>query len=39
MAVNANAKIGFWTGIGVLSALLVWNILSTKIPAIKQFTG
>jgi hypothetical protein len=39
MPINANAKIGFWTGIGVLSALLVWNILATRIPSIKQFTG
>jgi hypothetical protein len=37
MAVNANAKIGFYTALGVLAALLVWNFASTKIPALKQF--
>jgi len=37
MAINPNAKIGFWTGIGVLSALLVWNFLSAKIPQVQQF--
>lgn len=36
MAVNANAKIGFYTALGVLSALLVWNFLSSRIPAIQQ---
>ena len=39
MAINPNAKIGFWTAAGVLSALLVWNFLSTKIPAIQTFGG
>jgi hypothetical protein len=39
MAVNANAKIGFWTGIGFLGALLVWNLLANRIPAIKQYAG
>lgn len=37
MAVNPNAKVGFYTALGVLSALLVWNFLSTKIPSIQQF--
>lgn len=37
MAINANAKIGFYTALGVLGALLVWNIISTRIPAFKQF--
>lgn len=37
MAVNPNAKIGFYTALGVLGALLVWNFLSTKVPALKQF--
>lgn len=37
MALNANAKIGFYTALGVLGALLVWNILSSKVPALKQF--
>lgn len=37
MAVNANAKVGFYTALGVLSALLVWNFISTKIPAIRTF--
>jgi len=37
MAVNANAKIGFYTALGVLSALLVWNFLSSKVPGIQQF--
>lgn len=37
MAVNANAKVGFYTALGVLSALLVWNILSSKVPTLKQF--
>lgn len=36
MAVNPNAKIGFYTALGVLSALLVWNFLSSRIPAISQ---
>lgn len=39
MAINANAKIGFYTALGVLGALLVWNIISTKVPAIKAFSG
>lgn len=39
MAVNANAKVGFYTALGVLGALLVWNFVSTKIPAIKAFNG
>lgn len=39
MALNANAKIGFYTALGVLGALLVWNIIGSKIPAIKQFSG
>ena len=39
MAINANAKIGFWTAGGVLAALLIWNILASKIPTIKQFGG
>lgn len=37
MTVNANAKVGFYTALGVLSALLVWNFLSTKVPQIRQF--
>ena len=36
MAVNPNAKVGFYTAIGVLSALLVWNFLSTRIPQLSQ---
>lgn len=32
MAVNANAKTGFWTAIGVLGALLVWHFLESKLP-------
>jgi hypothetical protein len=36
---NANAKMGFWTGVGFLCALLVWNIASSKIPALKQYSG
>lgn len=39
MAVNANAKIGFWTGVGFLGALFVWNILANKVPVLKQYTG
>lgn len=39
MAINANAKIGFYTALGVLGALLVWNFISTKVPAIKTFSG
>jgi len=37
MAVNANAKIGFYTALGVLGALLVWNFVATRIPSLKQF--
>lgn len=37
MAVNPNAKMGFWTAVGVLSALVVWNFLAQRIPSIKQF--
>ncbi len=37
MALNANAKVGFYTALGVLGALLVWNIIATRIPALKQF--
>lgn len=36
MAVNANAKVGFYTALGVLSALLVWNFLSARVPALNQ---
>lgn len=36
MAINPNAKIGFWTGIGVLSALFVWNFLSSRIPSFRE---
>lgn len=36
MAINPNAKIGFWTAAGVLAALLAWNFLSTRIPALQQ---
>ena len=39
MAINANAKIGFWTAIGVVAGLLVWNFVSTKVPAIKTYSG
>ena len=39
MAVNANAKMGFYTALGVLGALLVWNFISAKIPAIQTFGG
>lgn len=39
MAVNANAKVGFYTALGVLGALLVWNIISTKVPSLKSFGG
>lgn len=39
MAVNANAKVGFYTALGVLAALLVWNFVSTRVPAVKAFTG
>lgn len=37
MAINPNAKIGFWTAGGVLAALLVWNFLASRIPQLKQF--
>ena len=37
MAINPNAKVGFYTALGVLGALLVWNFLSAKIPSIQQF--
>jgi hypothetical protein len=37
MAINANAKIGFYTALGVFVALLVWNVLSSKIPSLKSF--
>lgn len=36
MAINPNAKIGFWTAAGVLTALLVWNFLSSRIPTIRE---
>ena len=39
MALNANAKVGFYTAIGVLAALLVWNVLASKVPTLKQFSG
>lgn len=39
MAINANAKIGFYTALGVFGALLVWNFVSTKVPALRQFGG
>lgn len=37
MALNANAKIGFWTAVGVLAALLVWNVATSKVAVLKQF--
>jgi hypothetical protein len=37
MAINANAKVGFYTALGVLGALLVWNIVASKVPSFKQF--
>ena len=37
MAINANAKIGFYTALGVLGALLVWNFAASKIPSLKTF--
>lgn len=37
--VNANAKTGFWTAIGVLAGLFVWNIVASRIPTLKQFSG
>ncbi len=39
MAINANAKIGFYTALGVLGALLVWNIISIKVPSFRAFAG
>jgi hypothetical protein len=36
---NADMKMGFWTGVGFLAALLVWNIAASKIPALKQYSG
>lgn len=35
MAVNANAKTGFYTALGVLAALLIWNLAATRIPVLK----
>lgn len=35
MAVNADAKTGFWTAIGVLAGLFVWNFISNRIPALR----
>lgn len=36
MAANipANAKYGFWVAIGVLSALVVFHFVQTKVPAL-----
>jgi hypothetical protein len=39
MAVNPNAKVGFYTALGVLGALLVWNVIASKVPQFSQFTG
>jgi hypothetical protein len=36
MAVNANAKVGFWTAIGVLAGLFAWNLVASKVPAFQQ---
>lgn len=36
-AINPNAKIGFYTALGVLGALIVYNFLAQKVPALKQF--
>lgn len=33
---NANAKVGFWTAIGVLAGLFVWNLVSSKIPSLNK---
>lgn len=35
MAVNPNAKVGFYTAVGVLAALIVYNFLAQKVPALK----
>lgn len=35
MAVNADAKTGFWTAVGVLAALFIWNLASNKFPALR----
>lgn len=29
-----DAKGGFWTAVGVLAALVVWHIVSQKVPAL-----
>ncbi len=39
MAVNQNAKVGFWTAIGVLAGLFVWNVVSSRVPAFQQLNG
>jgi hypothetical protein len=36
MAVNANAKVGFYTALGVLAGLFVWNFVSSKIPSFRS---
>lgn len=38
-ALNPNAKIGFYTALGVLAALLVWNVVASRVPTLKQFGG
>ena len=35
MAVNSNTKTGFYTAIGVLAALFIWNFLSQRVPALR----
>jgi len=37
MAVNSDAKTGFYTALGVLAALLVWNFVSARVPSLRQF--
>jgi hypothetical protein len=33
--IKGEAKTGFWVAIGVLSALTLWHLLSTRFPAIQ----
>lgn len=39
MKIDPNAKIGFWTGVGFLCALLVWNIASNRIAILQKYSG
>lgn len=40
MALNPNTVHGFYTALGMLAALLVWNFAASRFPRVlQQYTG